>query len=80
MLTFWEYYCVGESESEEDGSEKEKRKRNTRNLLKRNKEKVAVKRKGEDMKSSCYELCFNSTGATLGGSMTKVIFGMVGAS
>ena len=27
LLTFWEYYCVGESESEEDSSEKEKKKK-----------------------------------------------------
>ena len=45
LLTFWKYYCVGESESEEDSNEEEK-KRNTRNLLKRNQEKLAIKRKG----------------------------------
>ena len=47
LLTFWKYYCVGESESEEESNEEEKKKkRNTRNLLKRNQEKLAIKRKG----------------------------------
>ena len=27
LLTFWEYYCVGESESEKDSSEEEKKKK-----------------------------------------------------
>ena len=26
LLTFWKYYCVGESESEEDSNEEEKKK------------------------------------------------------
>ena len=27
LLTFWKYYCVGESESEKDSSEEEKKKK-----------------------------------------------------
>ena len=27
LLTFWKYYCVGESESEKDRSEEEKKKK-----------------------------------------------------
>ena len=52
LLTFWKYYCVGESESEKDSSGEEKKKKKH----KKSRKSCHKKRKGKDLEDSCCEL------------------------
>ena len=45
LLTFWKYYCVGESESEENSSEEEKKKKKHKKSSKKKSRKSRHKKK-----------------------------------
>ena len=44
LLTFWKYYCVGESESEEDSNEEEKKKKKHKKYIKKKSRKTCHKK------------------------------------
>ena len=45
LLTFWKYYCVGESESEEESNEEEKKKKKHKKSTKKKSRKTCHKKK-----------------------------------
>ena len=45
LLTFWKYYCVGESESEEDSNEEEKKKKHKKSTKKKSRKTCHKKKR-----------------------------------